>query len=164
MDDILGFLPAIIAVLLWVFGLSKANEKKNSNQPKQMKRASTAQHQSQEEQQTSVPEETLQSEPKIEPIPASGEASFQDQKRDQMERLKEKLQNAQDVRQQQLGEHDALPNRPSLKRQSENKKIASLSLKSNLTTKGIAQGLIMAEVLGKPKAYQNIQKKNSYKP
>ncbi|GAE91153.1 hypothetical protein JCM21714_91 [Gracilibacillus boraciitolerans JCM 21714] len=85
--------------------------------------------------------------------------TFSQQKQKQMKNLEEKIQRAEAIREkthdQEMGIHDAIKDgsMPNYY-QKNDKKAVLISVKNNLTPKGVVQGLIMSEVLGPPRAYQ----------
>ncbi|KAB8126872.1 hypothetical protein F9U64_18800 [Gracilibacillus oryzae] len=148
MEDLLGLLVPIIGVILWVVGMfnSKNDEQQPKSKPVQkVPQANTRKTQpvKSSEKQTAYASEL-------------DSTSFQDQKKQQMDRLKESIQSSESLskKQKELLENSPIKQvkRPAAKKQP------TLSVKNNLTRKGVAQGIIMAEVLGKPRAY----KKRSY--
>ncbi|SHN11209.1 hypothetical protein [Gracilibacillus kekensis] len=161
MDELFSFIVPILAVVFWLFGLSKSKEEENKQQQSQKPR-----------QQNTPVTETRQPEPTqapsyqtMETMSDSNQPTFSQQKEKQMEKLQEKIQRAETIRDQtkgqEMGIHDAIKDGPEPRayRKNNNDDI-SLSVKNNLTQKGIAQGIIMAEVLGPPRAYQ---KRKSYR-
>ncbi|MGP4042401.1 hypothetical protein ACTWP4_21210 [Gracilibacillus sp. D59] len=156
MDELLSFIVPIIAIVFWLFGLSKSKDEQQNQQREQRPQRTTQQTTNHNQQ------------PKTETVPdfrtmdtnvGSGEETFAQQKEGQMEKLKEKINRAENIRDktrnEQLGKHDAIKDGPTPKAyRKENENEISLSIGKNLTSKGIAQGIIMSEVLGPPRAYQ----------
>ncbi|WP_208590172.1 hypothetical protein [Gracilibacillus suaedae] len=163
MDELLSFIVPIMAIVFWLFGLikSKNEEQKQKIPPRPVQ---------QETNNTQKPriETPGQSVPDFETIDTNtdlGQETFAQQKEKQMEKLKEKIQRAENIRDeskdQQLGKHDAIKDGPPPRAyRKDSKEEISLSVEKNLTSKGIAQGIIMSEVLGPPRAYQ---KRNYYR-
>ncbi|WP_058307410.1 hypothetical protein [Gracilibacillus massiliensis] len=161
MDELFSFIVPILAVVFWLFGLSKSKEEENKQQQSQKpKQPSTTTTETRQPEQTQTPSYQT-----METMADSNQPTFSQQKEKQMEKLQEKIQRAESIRDQtqnnELGIHDAIKDGPAPKayRKNNNGEI-SLSVKNNLTQKGIAQGIIMAEVLGPPRAYQ---KRKSYR-
>ncbi|MGN8645521.1 hypothetical protein ACTNEO_07595 [Gracilibacillus sp. HCP3S3_G5_1] len=168
MNDLLSFIVPILAILFWVFGLSKSKEQQQDQQrpssPPRVDQQTTS-HTQQQKNDTARPEPDYQS---IESTIESAGQTFAQQKEKQMEKLKEKIQQAENIRDktrdQELGIHDAIKDgpKPKLQRKS-NAKELSLSVEKNLTSKGIAQGIFMSEVLGPPRAYQKRKYYRNYR-
>ncbi|UOQ86046.1 hypothetical protein [Gracilibacillus salinarum] len=147
MNEILSFIVPIIAVVVWLFGLLG---KSNQNEQQKPKSANPN------------PPTMQQSNPTIsensDEVSAEVDSTFAQQKELQMEKLKKKLgqTGASEKRSDQpLGEHNALKDQPLTRpKKQQTEKEVTLSIAKNLNKKGIAQGIIMAEVLGPPRAYQ----------
>ncbi|UOQ47410.1 hypothetical protein MUN88_15225 [Gracilibacillus caseinilyticus] len=150
MNEILSFIVPIIAVVVWLFGLGKSDQKEQ-------------QKQKQSPAKPVNPSTMQQSKPTIsersEEVSTELDTTFAQQKEQQMEKLKAKLGQSgasQEQSEQPLGEHNALKDKPlSRPKKQQTEKEVTLSIAKNLNKKGIAQGIIMAEVLGPPRAYQN---------
>ncbi|WP_018931590.1 hypothetical protein [Gracilibacillus lacisalsi] len=169
MDELLSFIVPIIAIVIWLFGLLKSKEEeqnqKRPQRPVQQKTSHTQQPRT---------ETTTQTVPDFQTIGTntdstdSGQETFAQQKEKQMEKLKEKIHHAENIRDkskdQELGKHDAIKDGPPPRAyRKDSKEQISLSVEKNLTSKGIAQGIIMSEVLGPPRAYQKRKYYRNYR-
>ncbi|WP_163581198.1 hypothetical protein [Gracilibacillus saliphilus] len=167
MDELLSFIVPIIAILFWLFGLSKSkDEEQNQKRPQRPVQQKTGHTQQPRTETTTA--QTVPDFQTIDTNPDSGQETFAQQKEKQMEKLKEKIQHAENIRDkskdQQLGKHDAIKDGPPPRAyRKDSKEQISLSVEKNLTSKGIAQGIIMSEVLGPPRAYQKRKYYRSYR-
>ncbi|SFL81302.1 hypothetical protein SAMN04487943_104112 [Gracilibacillus orientalis] len=160
MSELLSFIVPIIAIVFWLFGLSKSKDEQQS--PQRPQRPQRTDQQTTSNTQHPRTETTAQSVPNHQGMETnidSGQETFAQQKKEQMEELNKKIHRSEKIRDknqdQELGKHDAIKNGPTQKAyRKDNEKEISLSIEKNLTSKGIAQGIIMSEVLGPPRAYQ----------
>ncbi|MFC4404177.1 hypothetical protein [Gracilibacillus xinjiangensis] len=153
MEDLLGFLIPIIGVILWITGMFNSKNEEDQSKPKPVRKFPQT-NTNDTGQVNHEPDPTKEMQPAY--AEDIDQTSFQDQKKQQMERLKQSIQRSESITKKQ---QEMLDNSPILKGKKQvNKKQPELSIKNNLTRKGVAQGIIMAEVLGKPRAY----KKRSY--
>ncbi|QGH34971.1 hypothetical protein GI584_13390 [Gracilibacillus salitolerans] len=163
MDELLSFIVPIIAIVFWLFGLSKSKDEQQKQKRPQRPVQQTTGHTQQPRTERTVPDFQT-----IGTNTDSGHETFAQQKEKQMEKLKDKIQRAENIRDktqdQELGKHDAIKNGPPPKAyRKDNEEEVSLSIEKNLTSKGIAQGIIMAEVLGPPRAYQKRKYNRNYR-
>ncbi|MFD2655178.1 hypothetical protein [Gracilibacillus thailandensis] len=167
MDELLSFIVPIIALVFWLFGLSKSkDEGQNQKRPQRPVQQKTS-HTQQPRTETTI-DQTIPDLQTIDTNPESEQETFAQQKEKQMEKLKEKIQHAENIRDkskdQQLGKHDAIKDGPPPRAyRKDSKEQISLSVEKNLTSKGIAQGIIMSEVLGPPRAYQKRKHYRNYR-
>ncbi|RCW65330.1 hypothetical protein [Saliterribacillus persicus] len=159
MDDILGFIIPAIAVMAWLFGLFKSEDQKKQEQPK-----SQPPRQSRENKQTTLTRAELEKQAKTNSKAQTDNSAemkdFKDQKQNQIEQMRDRLQ-LQSKESLKKSKHDAIKGvTPPKKVTSKSQMPSSLTIRNQLTTKGIAQSVVMAEVLGPPKARQPKRKIN----
>ncbi|GAB2573070.1 hypothetical protein [Gracilibacillus alcaliphilus] len=173
MEGIFSFIIPILVFIFWIMNMSKQREEQQKQQ--QARRPKTVQqqqnHQSQTAQRSTYQTQTQDQErwkQEAEEMMARsgqeigriGEDPYTKQKRDQMEDLKDKLKQARKMREQTQNDkvikYQELEGKLDQKVNKSNPKVyeGTFSIKNNLTSKGIAQGIIMSEVLGPPRAYQ----------
>lgn len=166
MEELLGFIAPILAIVFWLVGMSKSGDEEKKQQNPPQRQRNPAQRPARRTQETtaqtigktdtaSIPVETRRKTP----VSDKMQETFEQQKEKQIQAIEEQLQQAESIRnqttEQPIGEHDAIKDKPKQKAYRKNKdNDISVSISDNLTKKGIAQGIIMAEVLGPPRAYQ----------
>ncbi|MDX8045946.1 hypothetical protein SH601_08060 [Gracilibacillus sp. S3-1-1] len=169
MDNLFSFIVPIIAIVVWFLGLTKSKEEQDKQQtPPRPKQAPQQTHTQTENQTTEVAEDPVPNYQSSTTTAPSMEQTFTQQKEKQMKKLKDKIKLAEDIRSGTkspgIGQFDGIKDGVPKRRQSTvTDKDITLSVESNLNSKGIAQGIIMAEVLGPPRAYQKRKYSHRYR-
>ncbi|SER17965.1 hypothetical protein SAMN04487944_101525 [Gracilibacillus ureilyticus] len=147
MEELFGYLVPIIGAIIWLAGLFNKNQDEDQSKPvKRVPNTNNNESTTIRTEPASIEEDHHYNMQDID------ETSFLDQKQKQMDRLKQGLNKSQSLTKKQQEMLDNSPIKHVNKKVS--KEQAKLSIKNNLTRKGVAQGIIMAEVLGKPRAYK----------
>ncbi|ENH97509.1 hypothetical protein J416_05843 [Gracilibacillus halophilus YIM-C55.5] len=149
MDELLGIIIPILTIGAWLLSLMK-NADEQEEKPVRPKQTSS-----------SPSYETIETEPELADVRTSEttdepvfQSSYEEQRQAQAERLKEKYEQSKEI-QAQSSSHDAILEEGTPVAYKKDESLStSLSIQQNLTKKGITQGIIMAEVLGPPRAHQ----------
>lgn len=171
MGDLLGFIAPILAIVFWLVGISKSGEENKKQQQQQQTQRTSSQPATTQTYETRT-QRAEYAQPNLEQdstdfLNPSMTDTFEQQKEKQMEDLQQKIERAQEIRKdtkkQPKGQHNAIKDKPTQRAYRKHDEDTSLSVTKNLTTKGVAQGIIMAEVLGPPRAYQKRAHNRNYR-
>ncbi|WP_163537788.1 hypothetical protein [Gracilibacillus sp. YIM 98692] len=161
MGEILNLIIPVIAFAIWLFSLSNKSNQEEENKPNRpIEKAPPSQKQKKAEPASA---EQVKEDQNTETSLHDTLSSYQDQANEQMNEWQEKLEKAKNIQNNQKNKHDAIlkETTPTAYQKKRDQKV-SLSVTGQLTKKGVAQGIIMSEVLGKPRALQKRQKRRRY--
>ncbi|WP_026569909.1 MULTISPECIES: hypothetical protein [Sediminibacillus] len=172
MEDLIGLIIPLLAVVGWLFGMFK-NEEEEQKGGKPTRPSRPNPSPSRQQTSTKEPAQTtvnVEAETQTNPSTAVGPSSAQTYYEKKKAKLAETqyadvdvfsyhMDSIQEVeRPRQLDK--GVSNRTAKKDGRSNKK---LSIRRNLSKKGIAESFVMAEVLGQPRAHRPYQKRRHTK-
>ncbi len=138
MEDLFSFLVPILGVIAWIVG-SMNNKEEEKTKPS---RPTVSKEQQEVQQPDIILSENTNGNEEV--------STFAQQKREQLEKIQSNLDKAASIRNNQTTFNSKTLKRPS-KSKSKKKRLA---LSSSLTKEGVAKSVLMAEILGPPKAYR----------
>ncbi|WP_186575747.1 hypothetical protein [Aquibacillus kalidii] len=153
MDDLLGLLPFIIAAIGWFLAKAGKDEKNTSPLPKQQPvsgRSPSSKPIRTEEEQV-LREETA---------PKTEMQTYFEEKQEQLDRVNmEKKGEVKDISHSKGNIYGTIGDKPKKSFGKLKRKEPRLSVARNITKRRVAESVVMAEVLGPPRAvkpYQNV--------
>lgn len=151
MEDLIALLIPLLAVAGWLFGLFRNEEQGNKEQPRRQENRSPAPgtERPNQESQSSGADATTQK---------SGPKDYYENKKRQVNQLKnetKKVSNAISGSEINIGDNARNPER-RVQKNTEEKNTKSrdvaINMKTGMTREGLAKSVVMAEVLGPPRA------------
>ncbi|WP_138415720.1 hypothetical protein [Aquibacillus sediminis] len=159
MDELIGAILPILAVVAWLFGSFKNDEenKKPTKKPNQPRPRPTPTPSGSGQRQTTT------SEPKVEPKSTVQQSqqqpvdtrtkSYYEKKQEQIEKLKEQVAQTSEITKED-SIHDAIKEEstPKAYKKYKSNRNSNLSVATKINKKGLAESVVMSEILGPPKA------------
>lgn len=148
MEDLIALLIPLLAVVGWLFGLFKGEESDQKENTGQQRNQRPTQGPAQTNQYPQSTEQNI-------PTPKGGTKEYYETKREQVDQLKNETKKAPSAisgSEISMGRTPKNAERRVQENTGEKTKEPVISVKKNITRKGLAESVIMAEILGSPRS------------